>query len=209
MILPAILLMTILSSSALAQTQFKIGTVNLKTLFDNYYKTKLAQADIQDQARQLDNDDKDMRASLTKANDDYQQLLEQSNDQALSADERNKRKQAAADKLAEIEKSKTALDQYERQAQTTLADKRQRMRKDILIDIKKFVNEKARAEGYSLIFDTAAETVNGTTAILYTNGQNDLTSDVLSRMNAGAPIDVTKPATTMTSPPPLTNSSNP
>ncbi len=194
--------MALMGGSALAQT--KIATVDLRKLFDNYYKTKLAQAAIQERAAQLDKDDKGMKDDLKKASDDYQALLEQANDQALSADERDRRKQSAADKLKELQASKAAIDQYERQAQSTLAEQRQRMRENILTEIKAVVNSKAKAGGYALVFDTAAETVNGTMAIVYSAGDNDLTDAVLSQLNAGAPIDVTKPL--MTPPPPLTNS---
>jgi outer membrane protein len=197
----ALLLMTFLSGSALAQT--KIATVDLKKLFDNYYKTKLAQASIQERAAQLDTDDKSMKDDLKKGGDDYQQLLEQSNDQARSAEERARLKQAADDKLKQLQASKAAIDQYERQAQTTLGEQRQRMRDNILVEIKAAVATKAKAGGYSLVFDTAAETVNGTMTIVYTSGDNDLTEDILSQLNAGAPIDVSKPA--VTTAPPMTN----
>jgi len=206
-ILPVVLLIALMGGSALAQT--KIATVDLRKLFDNYYKTKLAQAAIQEHAAQLDKDDKSMKDDLKKGSDDYQALLEQSNDQALSADERDRRKQAASDKLKELQSSKAAIDQYERQAQTTLGEQRQRMREKILVEIKDAVTTKAKAGGYTLVFDTAAETVNGTMAIAYTSGDNDLTDAVLAQLNAGAPIDTTKPLTT-TTPPSLTNStSNP
>ena len=202
-ILPAVLLMTLLGGSALAQT--KIATVDLKKLFDNYYKTKLAQAAIQDRAAQLDKDDKSMKDDLKKGSDAYEQLLQQANDQALSPDERDRRKQAAADKLKELQASKTAVDQFERQAQTTLSEQRQRMRDNILTEIKAAVITKAKTGGFTLVFDSAAETVNGTQAIVYTSGENDLTDAVLAQLNAGAPIDVSKPAPA--SVPPLTNSS--
>jgi outer membrane protein len=205
-IFPALLLMTFLSGSALAQT--KIATVDLKKLFDNYYKTKLAQASIQERAAQLDRDDKSMKDDLKKGGDEYQQLLQQANDQALSAGERDRRKQSADDKLKQLQTDKATIDQYERQAQTTLGEQRQRMRENILTEIKAAVNTKAKAGGYSLVLDTAAETVNGTMTIVYTSGDNDLTGDILSQLNAGAPIDVTKPA--LTTAPPVTNgSSNP
>jgi outer membrane protein len=193
-IFPALLLMTFLSGSALAQT--KIATVDLKKLFDNYYKTKLAQASIQERAAQLDKDDKSMKDDLKKGGDEYQQLLQQANDQALSAEERDRRKQSADDKLKQLQTDKTAIDQYERQAQTTLGEQRQRMRENILTEIKAAVNTKAKAGGYSLVFDTAAETINGTMTIVYTSGDNDLTDAVLAQLNAGAPIDVTKPSLT-------------
>lgn len=197
------LMMILTGGPALAQS--KMATVDLKRLFDNYYKTKLAQAAIQDRAAQLDKDDKSMKDDLKKGTGDYEQLLQQANDQALSADERDKRKQAAADKLKDLQASKVAIDQFERQAQTTLAEQRQRMRDNILKEIKAAVTNKAKAGGYALVFDLAAETVNGTMAIVYSDGSNDLTDAVLAQLNAGAPIDVTKPALTA-SPPALTNS---
>ena len=201
-ILPVFLLMAFMGGSALAQT--KIATVDLRKLFDNYYKTKLAQAAIQEHAAQLDKDDKSMKDDLKKGGDDYQALQQQANDQALSADERDRRKQAAADKLKELQANKAAIDQYERQAQTTLGEQRQRMREKILVEIKAAVTIKAKAGGYTLVFDTAGEPDNGTMAVVYSSGDNDLTDAILAQLNAGAPIDTTKIETT--APPALTNS---
>jgi len=206
-VVAALLLMAFLSGSALAQT--RIATVDLRKLFDNYYKTKLAQAAIQERAAQLDKDDKSMKDDLNKGSDDYKKLLQQANDQALSTDERDRRKLSADEKLKQLQASKTAIDQFERQAQTTLGEQRQRMRDNILVEIKAAVATKAKAAGDTLVFDTAAETANGTMAVVYSASDNDLTESVLAQLNAGAPIDLTKPATT-TTPPPLTNAfSNP
>ncbi len=195
--------MTFLSSSALADS--KIGTVDLRKLFDNYWKTKTAQAAIQERAAQLDKDDKGMKDDLKNGSDDYQKLLLQINDQGISSDERERRKQAADDKLKQLQGSKTAIEQFERQAQTTLSEQRQRMRENILGEIKVAVNAKAKSAGYSLVLDSAAETVNGTLAVVYTNGENDLTDTILAQLNAGAPIDVSKPATTTAKSPSVTN----
>jgi outer membrane protein len=191
-IIPILLLLAFLNTPALAQT--KIATVDLRKLFDNYWKTKQAQAAVQDRATQLDKDDKGMKEDLKKGSDEYQALLAQANDQAISADERDKRKQAAADKLKDLMTSKSAIDQFERQAQSTLAEQRQRMRDNILTEIKAAVTAKAKAGGYTLVFDSSSESVNGTTSLVYTSGDNDLTDDVLSQINAGAPVDLPKPA---------------
>jgi outer membrane protein len=199
--LAGILLMAFMGGSALAQT--KIATVDLKKLFDNYYKKNLAQAAIKERADQLDKDDKSMKDDLQKGSDDYKKLLEQANDQALSADERDRRKQAADDKFKELQASKAAIDQFERQASTTLGEQRQRMRDNILVEIKTAVASKAKAAGDTMVFDTAAESGSSTPVIIYSAGENDLTDAVLAQLNAGAPIDLTKPGTT--SPPSLTN----
>jgi outer membrane protein len=201
----AVLLMTFLSGSALAQT--KIATVSLKTLFDNYWKTKEAQAAIQDRAAQLDKDDKNMKADLKKTSDEYQQLLQQANDQAISADERDRRQKQADAKLKQLQDSQAALEQYERQAQAMLNDQRQQMRAKILADIQSHVTDAAKAGGYAIILDTAAETVNATPVVIYSSHDIDLTDAVLKQLNAGAPINLTS-APALTAPAPSLLSTN-
>jgi outer membrane protein len=191
----AVLLMTFLCGSA--QAQGKMATVDLRKLFDNYYKTKLAQADIQQRAQQLDKDDKGMRDDLQKAGTEYQALLAQSNDQAISADERDRRKKAAADKLKQIQDSKATIEQYERTAQSQLADQRTRMRGDILKEINAAVAAKAKAAGCTLVIDIAAETINQTPMVIYSTGENDLTDAVLAQLNVGAPVNLPKSLSTM------------
>lgn len=192
MILPLLLLMTFLSGSALAQT--KIATVDLKKLFDGYWKTKQAQSVINDRRTQLSKDDKSMQDDLAKATKQYKDLLDQSNDPAISDDERTRRKQAVADKQKDLESSKAAIQQFERTAQSQLAEQFQRMRDGILTDIKAAVASKGRLAGYDLIMDSAAETANGTSVIVFNSGTSDLTDAILAQINAGAPIDMTKPA---------------
>ena len=179
-------LLVFLSVPALAQT--KIGTVDLRKLFDGYWKTKQAQVALNDRKSQLDKDDRGMRDDLKKGSDEYQKLLEDANDQAISADERDRRKAAAADKLKALQDNKNAIDTFERQAQVTLSEQGQRMRENILTEIKAAVSSQAKIAGYALVIDAAAETANATTAVVYTNGENDLTGAVLKQMNAGAPI---------------------
>ena len=206
-IFPAILLITFLSGSALAQS--KIGTVSLKTLFDDYWKTKQAQAAIQDRLTQLGKDDASMKADLKKASDEYQQLLQEENDQALSAEERDRYKKDADDKLKQLQDRQTALEQYERQAQATLSDQRARMREKILDEIQAAVQAKAKAAGYTIVLDTAAETVNATPAVVYSSSEVDLTDVVLKQLNAGAPIDTTPAPAAASSPPSLLNTNSP
>jgi len=205
MIFLAVLLTTVLSTSVFAQS--KIGTVSLKTLFDNYYKTKLAQAAINDRKTQLDKDDQNMRANLNAEANAYQQLLQQANDQAISSEERDRRQKEADAKLKQLQDSQAALDDYERQAQATLNDQRAQMRDKILQEIEVAVTSTAKADGYTMVIDTAAETVNATPVVVYTSGENDLTDTVLKQLNAGAPIDTT-PAPSAASAPPSLLSTN-
>ena len=77
------------------------------------------------------------------------------------------------------------------------------MRANVLTDIQAAVSAKAKADGYTLVIDTAAETVNGTPVVIYNGGANDLTAAILGQLNVGAPIDVTSPDSTLMSAPSL------
>jgi Skp family chaperone for outer membrane proteins len=129
-----------------------------------------------------------MADGLEKAQTDYKQLLDQANDQAISADERDKRKQAAADKLKEMSSTKTTLEQFQRQAEAQLADESQRMSGNLVVEIQKAVADKAKAGGFTLVLNAA-----NSEAFIYVSTENDITDSVLSQLNAGAPIDLTRP----------------
>ncbi|HTV39020.1 MAG TPA: OmpH family outer membrane protein [Candidatus Sulfotelmatobacter sp.] len=187
-LIPAVLMLVVTSVPAFGQS--KIATVDLKKLFDNYYKKKLAEAEVQQHLDQLDQQYSKMAADFKRQSDDYQSELASANDQAVSQDERDRRKQAADDQLKQLEDLKGTLDQFQRQAQVTISDQRQRMLDNLLDDIKKAVADKAKAAGDTLVLDTTAETISGTPAVLFSAGDNDLTDDVLKELNSTAPPDL-------------------
>jgi Skp family chaperone for outer membrane proteins len=61
------------------------------------------------------------------------------------------------------------------------------MRENILAEIKTVVNSKAKMGSYSLVIDTAAESINKTPVVMFSNGENDITASVLTQLNAMAP----------------------
>jgi Skp family chaperone for outer membrane proteins len=177
------LLVTLAAPSVFAQT--KIAGVDMKKLFNGYYKTRLAQNALEARKTELRKEIKDMADSLDKSQADYKQLLDQANDQAISSDERDRRKQALTDKLKEINDSKMAIDQFQRQAEAQLADQSQRMSGNLVTEIQKAVADKAKAGSYTFVLNTS----NNET-VVYASDTIDLTSAVLGQLNAGAPIDV-------------------
>jgi outer membrane protein len=183
--------MSLLGGSAWAQG--RVATVDLRKLFDGYWKTKQADAALKDRAADIEKDHKTMLEDWKKAKDDYQTLLTDANNQTYSLEEREKRKKSAEDKLKQIKDSEEAISQYERQARTTLDEQRKRMRDSLVEEIRATVRGKATAGGYALVLDTAAEGANGTPIALYANPENDITDSVLAQLNAGAPAETPKP----------------
>ena len=186
-----LLLISALGCSALAQG--RTATIDLRKVFDGYWKTKQADSSLKDRAADMEKEHKNMLDDWKKAKEDYEGLLSNANDQAVSTEEREKRKQAAKDKLKFIKETEDTISQYERQARATLDEQRKRMRDNILGEIRTVLNAKAKTSNFSLVIDVAAESANNTPVILYTNNENDLTQDILSQLNAGAPVDTSKP----------------
>jgi outer membrane protein len=187
MIVIAVSLLVI--GSASVQAQSKIASVDMKKLFNNYYKTKLAEDLLDKDKADARKNLKDQADSIEKATADYKALLDQANDQAISSDARDKLKQSAADKAQEIESNKAEFEKFQRQLEATVADKSQRMSENLIGEIQKAVSDKAKLGGYTVVVNSA-----NPEAVVYVSAETDITASVLSQLNAGAPIDVSAPA---------------
>jgi Skp family chaperone for outer membrane proteins len=187
MIVIAVSLLVI--GSASVQAQSKIASVDMKKLFNSYYKTKLAEDLLDKDKADARKNLKDQADGIQQAEADYKQLLDQANDQAISSDARDKLKQSAADKEQEIESSKAEFEKFQRQVEATVADKSQRMSENLIEEIQKAVSDKAKLGGYTVVVNSA-----NPEAVVYVSAETDITGSVLAQLNAGAPIDVSAPA---------------
>jgi len=181
-----------------AYADYRIATVDLGRVFTNYWKTKQAQIALDEKKSDFEKAEKEKAATYNKAKDDYQKLYDSMSDPAVSAQERDKRKKALDDKVRDIKDQEQAIGEFERYWQTQLQEQFKRAHDGIVTDIRTAVSAKSKADGYALVIDTAAQSVNGTPVILYSvPGDNDITDAVIKQLNAGAPVDITstdKPA---------------
>src|SRR5438093_3872800 len=187
----ALTLVFFLIAPSQAETN-KIGIIDMQRVFDKYYKTKLAQTQVDDQTADAEKRKKGILDDYQKANREYNKLMESAKDQAVSGDERDKRKSAAEKKLLEIKEIEQDANLFQRTTDEQLKMQARRMTETILRDIRELVEAKARAGGYTLVVDVAANSAFGTPIVLYTNGQNDMTQEVLSQLNSTAPVGLLK-----------------
>jgi outer membrane protein len=179
------------SLSLPSQAQPKIAVIDLKKVFDGYYKTKQADTQLKERAADFDKVRKGMLDDYQKAADDYKKLLEGANDQALSSEERDKRKATAEKKLVELKSIEQDITKSDQAARATLSEQQLRMRNRILDEIKEIITAKAKEKTFTLVLDSAAESANQTPILLFSSGENDLTSTVLAELNAKGPLETT------------------
>ena len=189
-IVPGLLLMTLLSSPAWAQG--RIATIDLVKVLDKYWKREQAEAVLKERLADMEKEFKNMGTDFNKAKDEYQKDLAGANDQAVSQEERDKRKRAAEDKLKYLRDQEDTMRQYRAQATATLDEQGRRMRENILGEIRTLVNAKAKTAGYAMVVDTSADSAKGTPIVLFNTGENDITETILSQLNSTAPADVKK-----------------
>jgi outer membrane protein len=182
----------LLAASTPALGDVKIAVVDLKKLFDNYYRRDQAEKQLKERAAEFDKTRGILMEEYKKANEDLKKLVESANDQAVSASERERRKGEAEKKSQDIRDQENSIRQFDNTSRQTLGEQMNRLRENVLKDIRAIIDEKSKVAGYQLVLDTAAQTVNQTPAILYTSLSGtdlDITDAVLKELNANAPKD--------------------
>jgi len=141
----------------------KIGTVDLSSLFDEYYKTKEYDAVLETKSKDFEKDAKDrvekireMQGKLAVVKEDQKATME-----------------------ADIEKMKADLLEFDRQGKTTLSKERNEKIQEILLEIEKIVSGYAEKEGYTIILNDRV--------LIYGNKALDVTPQILTILNANEP----------------------
>jgi outer membrane protein len=201
--LSVLLLTATLTLPLAAPAADRIAVVDLKKVFDGYWKTKQADLNLKEKAGELDKKRKDMVADYQKANEEYKKLVESVSDSAISLEEREKRKKSAETKLREIQEIEQSIGQFDRSARTQLGEQQRNMRDKIVVEIREVVNKKARTANYGAVLDSAAESAVGTPIVLFNANLPDLTEEILTQLNATAPAGALQPATPAPAPAPL------
>jgi len=174
---------------AAAATDVKIATVDLKKVFDSYYKTKLADANIKDEANGLEKDLRALMEDHDKALTEYKKAIEESSNQALSAEEREKRKKDAEGRLIKVNDLRQTVEQFKRTADNNLEEKSRLTREKIYGDIRNVVNTLAKKMGYTMVLDTSTG-IGRMPVVVFHNGETDVTNAVIEQLNANAPADL-------------------
>ena len=182
-----LILICSLALAGSAGAEQKLATIDLRKVFDNYWRTKQADANLKEQAADLEKERKIMVEQFQKGDEQYKKLLDGANDQALSTAERDKRKKDAESELLGLRDLEARIKQFDNTSRTTLGEKQRRMRDNILQEIRDTVKNVVKRSGHTLVLDTAAETANGTPIVLFNAGTDDITDTVLNQLNVNAP----------------------
>ncbi len=139
----------------------RIVTIDLNKVFNDYYKTPIASAKLKETADSFNKEHDDMMAGYKKEIDELNKLRDDQDKPEYTADVREQKRKAVADKLTETQKMQRDIDDYRTSHRKILEEQTQRMRQTILKEIQDVVDKEARDAGYLLVIDKSGNTLNG------------------------------------------------
>ena len=177
-----------------ATAQIKVAVVDLQTVFKDYYKTQEADARLKEILAAFKKEYQQMMGDYQKMVEEAGKIRDEANDPTLSQAVRDEKLKALQDKVTEVKSFERKLREFDVTRRKQLDDQSGRMRKGIVDDITKVVDNIGKTKGFNLILDKSGLTMNGTATVLYTEGLTDITSEIVNTMNASKPAGGAAPA---------------
>jgi Skp family chaperone for outer membrane proteins len=174
----------------------RIVTIDLNKAFNDYYKTPVATEKLKQTMDSYKKEHDDMVANYRKQIDELNKLREEQDKTEYTAEVREQKRKAVAEKLAESQKLQRDIEEYDRTHQDILKDQTQRMRLTIVKEITDTVTKEARDQGYQIVLDKSGNTLNGVPVIVFAQDPLEITDDIVKILNKNQPktTEAPKPA---------------
>jgi outer membrane protein len=178
----------LIGGASLANAQVKFGTVDMNRVFSEYYKTKNAQTKYAE-AEKAANDDLNGRVdTLKKSMQEISAINSDLEKTDLTKEARDAKLKEQQTKVAAARSMDREIADFRSAKQKTLQDQFLRMRKDIVDDIMKSVNDLVKAKGYDIVFDKSGLSAGAVPVVLFSRDDLDFSQDVISALNKNAPV---------------------
>ena len=187
LIIPFLSLVFSLGSAATASAQIKIGTVDMKKIFESYWRTKEAETKMSETRGTLKRDLDERNDKRKELQDSIEKLNDEIKKPELSKEKAGAKMKEREDKIAEWQNMMRELQQYQQEKEKQLADQTLRIRNGLVDEIKKVVDEKVKATGYDLVFDSSGNSINNVAVVIYAKESYDFTKEIVDKLNADRP----------------------
>ena len=162
-IILSLLMGTMIISTARAENETKIATVDLSRLFDEYYKTKEYDKVLEEKSKAFEKE----------RNDKIEKIREAQGKLELLAEDKK------APVQQDVDKMKNELLEYDRQKKADLTKERNEKIREILLEIEKIVSDYATGQGFTMIINDRV--------LIYGDKSLDITEPILKKLNENQP----------------------
>jgi len=197
----------LLAPVSIASADLKVAVIDLSKAFDEFYKTKDAQALLKQKQDGYQKEIQDMINDYQRMGEEAQTLEKASQDPTLSAQARQDKSTALTAKKQDLVNLGNKIQETKVERTREIQEELLRRHKEIVDEISKVINDYSAPQGYDLVIDkSSASAASGVSIVLYnSNKLIDITTDIITILNKTAPAGstaTTLPGTTGTAPAP-------
>jgi len=182
-LIAAVLLATAWTASA----EQKIAFINMERVFDEYHKTKAANIQFKSRGEEIDLKRKELVAKAKTIKTELDKLNAESRDKSLNDNAREKKRDAAEEKLNELKEAEEKLMEFDKVYKKEIADQMRQMQTQIVGEIRGVIQTYAAENKINIVLDSSGKTLNNVECVIYSEKGTDITEPILATMNKNAP----------------------
>ncbi len=169
-----------------AQAEVKVGTIDMKLVFDSYSKTKEAEGKINEARGQAKKELDDRLASFNKAQEEARKLNEEANKPELAEKVKAEKAKVLNEKLQALGTMQREVQEFQQTRERQLSEQSVRSRNALLEDINKVIAEKIKGSAYDIVIDKSGQSLNAVGILVYSRDSFDFTADIIAEINKGS-----------------------
>lgn len=163
----------------------KIVFVNIQKAFEGYYKTKLANSQIQAQMTAAKQDGQELVDKYKVLKEEFEKLRAESKDDAYTKEVQREKRHSAEAKLVEMQRQKVRIQKYEKTQARQFNEQKGRMKTRILSEIRGVILKEANREGYGAVLNVSSKSNQGLESVIYHDENLEITAAILAILNKG------------------------
>ena len=164
-----------------------IGVISLEKVYNGYWKTDVENKKLKTKQEEALERIKKLEESLRKEGTVLGNMIKAMQDPRLAAAEQSKRQQQVQTKQKELQQMQDAIRGFRERTQKDLELDMRKAREQIMEEIQQIVSAEAKKRELNLVLDHAARSAAIAPIVIFTDGENDLTEQVLRQLNLSDP----------------------
>ncbi|MDP6523286.1 MAG: OmpH family outer membrane protein [Kiritimatiellia bacterium] len=159
--------------------KLNIAVVDLTRVMNTYPETKAADAQLEDQVKEFEAEQKDLLDEYRKLREELEILGKEAANRALSEAAREEKRQLAETKLMALKDHERKIQETSEFRRKQINEQRFRMRERIDFKLRGIVAEYAEKKGYNLVLDSAESRLTTRKPVVYRADNFDITEEIL------------------------------
>ena len=164
-----------------------IGVISLEKVDNGYWRTDVENKKLKTKQEEALDRIKKLEESLRKEGTVLGNMIKAMQDPRLAAAERSNRQQQVQTKQKELQQMQDAIQGFRERTRKDLELDMRKEREQIMEEIQQIVSTEAKKRKLNLVLDEAARSAAIAPIVIFTDGENDLTEEVLRQLNLSDP----------------------